>query len=40
MRLYRFAVETLDSIEEVRLLKSKLPTDFYSKIYKSFNVSG
>ena len=36
----RFAVETLDSIEEVRLLKSKLPTDFYSKIYKSFNVGG
>lgn len=34
----RFAVETLDSIEEVRLLK--LPTDFYSKIYKSFNVGG
>lgn len=34
----RFAVETLDSIEEVSLLK--LPSDFYSKIYKSFNVGG
>jgi hypothetical protein len=34
----RFAIETLDSIEEIRLLLPKLK-DFTSKIYKSFNVA-
>jgi ASC-1-like (ASCH) protein len=35
----RFGVETLDSIEEIRLLLPKLK-DFFSKVYKSFNVGG
>jgi len=35
----RFGVETLDSIEEIRLLLPKLK-DFHTKIYKSFNVGG
>jgi hypothetical protein len=35
----RFSIETLDSIEEIRLLLPKLK-DFYSKIYKSFNAGG
>jgi hypothetical protein len=35
----RFAVETLDSIEQIRLILPELK-DFISKIYKSFNVSG
>lgn len=37
----RFSVETLDSIEEIRLLLNDLRNkDFTSKIYKSFNVGG
>lgn len=35
----RFAVETLDSIEQIRLILPELK-DFISKIYKSFNVGG
>lgn len=33
----RFSVETLDSIEEIRLILPKLK-DFSSRIYRSFNV--
>lgn len=33
----RFGVETLDSIEEIRLILPEL-RDFTSKIYKSFNI--
>jgi len=37
----RFSVETLDSIEEIRLLLNDLRNkDFTSKIYKSFKVGG
>lgn len=35
----RFGVETLDSIEEIRLLLPQLK-DFHNKIYKSLNVGG
>ena len=35
----RFGVETLDSIEEIRILLPKLK-DFFSKIYKTFNLGG
>ena len=36
----RFSIETLDSIEEIRLLLIDFRNkDFMSKIYKSFNVS-
>jgi hypothetical protein len=37
----RFSVETLDSIEEIRLLLNDLRNkDFTSKMYKSFKVGG
>jgi hypothetical protein len=35
----RFGVETLDSIEEIRLLLPNLK-DFFDKIYKTFDVGG
>ena len=35
----RFGVETLDSIEEIRLLRPNLK-DFFDKIYKTFDVGG
>ena len=31
--LVRFSVETLDSIEEVRVFLKELPSNFYNKIY-------